>query len=183
MLVGRPIVVVSLLFALFAMVSPRSGDKVQGRGKVYAAAGEGSDLRSWLLEAWQAVESDGAGDPWTDLGKLSRWIEELSDGDEHSESNTARHALNLVHARNSSGVHTKPLKWLLAFLKQHGVFEIPVAVGVRFDSSFSPNKFDRRMERSKKPEGTILSVMTPGLVDRQGLALQKAVLAVSSGGE
>lgn len=152
-----------------------------GKAKLIVARGTPGEMRGRLLDVWQAVESDGASDPTADLAKLSRWIGELDDEDEVSQMSTARHVLNLVHDRNNSGVHNALEKALIAFLGKSGITVISARVGKRFDDSFKPSKFDRQLEYSDQPEGTIVRIVRIGLLDSGGIPLQKTVLGVSRG--
>jgi len=152
-----------------------------GKAKLIVARGTPGEMRGRLLDVWQAVESDGASDPTADLAKLSRWIGEVNDDDEVSQISTARHVLNLVHDRNNSGVHNALEKALIAFLGKIGITVISARVGKRFDDSFKPSKFDRQLEYSDQPEGTIIRIVRIGLLDSGGIPLQKAVLGVSRG--
>lgn len=152
-----------------------------GRVQLIAASGAPVGLRARLLEIWQGVESDGAGDPAADLAKLSRYIHDLKDDDEVAVTSTARHALNLIYERNTSGAHDGDIKWLLALLAKQGITTVTGKVGRRFDESYSPSKYERQLVYADAPAGTIVRIVRLGLLDSGGIPLQKAVLGVSRG--
>ena len=60
-----------------------------------------------------------------------------------------------------------------------GLSEIIVSVGGMFDESYDPSKYERKKVDSAKPEGTILGVLRRGFLDKNGIPIQKAVVAVS----
>ncbi|GEM_PF-3430493 len=152
-----------------------------GKAHLIAASEAPVGLRARLLEIWQKVENDGAGDPAADLAKLSRYIHELKDDDEVGATSTARHVLNLIFERNTRGVHGADIKWLLALLAKQGITSLTAKVGRRFDDSFSPSKYERQQVYADAPAGTIVRIVRLGLLDSGGIPLQKAVLGVSRG--
>jgi hypothetical protein len=97
------------------------------------------------------------------------------------EAVTARYVLNAVHEHDKGGVFKKLVKELLEHMRSLGYVEIIATVGKVFDESYSPSKYDRRKVRSSEPAGTIVAVLRRGFLDRSGVPVQKALVAVSGG--
>jgi len=152
-----------------------------GKAGVLVAGGEVSEYRKRLIGVWRALEADGGSDAREDLDKLARWIDDHADGDPVAEASLTRHVLNLVHDRNRRGGLNGVEKWLLSHLLTHGIKQLPVRVGKAFDDSYSPSKYERQLEHSDQPAGTITRVVRFGLTDPGGLPLQKAVVGVAKG--
>lgn len=168
------------VLAVISRVFRRDGVE-GGKAHLIAASEAPVGLRARLHEIWQEVESDGAGDPAADLAKLSRYIHDLKDDDEVGTTSTARHVLNLIFERNTSGVHGAHIKWLLALLAKQGITTVTGKIGKRFDEAYSPSKYERQLVYADAPAGTIVRIVRLGLLDAGGIPLQKAVLGVSRG--
>ena len=54
-----------------------------------------------------------------------------------------------------------------------------MAVGEPFGDKHSPSKFERKKVSSDRKTGTIVSVLRPGFIDKDGVPVQKAILGVS----
>lgn len=126
------------------------------------------------------------------MSSLMEWREKAGATAEDGGVATARYTLNLLNTLERpmgagdeellSG-QTQELKKIneriISYLSTAGLTEILVSVGGTFDESYDPSKYERKKIASDKPEGTILGVMRRGFLDRNGIPVQKAVVAVS----
>jgi hypothetical protein len=126
------------------------------------------------------------------MGSLMEWREKLFGANKDHALTTARYALNMLHTlENPAGVtsgelfpgQTQKLKKvndsIVALLRSAGLSEILLSVGGMFDESYDPSKYERKKVASDKPEGYIVGVLRRGFLDRNGIPIQKAVVAVS----
>ena len=159
------------------------------KGKPYAPAqilvstGRGSEFAQICRRIMVMVLREAAkgGEPmFKAAGEIRKLLSRFESGQDE-EPITARYVVNVLHENNASGVFKKTIKDLLDHLRKLGYAEIIVGVGKMFDESYSPGKYERRKVSSGEPEGTIVGVIQRGFLDRNGVAVQKAVVAVSAG--
>ncbi|MFH1423292.1 MAG: hypothetical protein ABIH42_11350, partial [Planctomycetota bacterium] len=125
------------------------------------------------------------------LDSLKEWGEKLLGSTEEYQLTVARYALNLVYSLKDSpqdrffpgqmGQFNAILSKLSDYLKKSGLSEILVSLGGVFDESYDPGKYERKRVPAKQPPGTIVVLVRPGFLDKLGVPVQKAVVAVSSG--
>jgi hypothetical protein len=72
-------------------------------------------------------------------------------------------------------------KRLLAALEVRGLKMMWVPLGSTFDASFSEAMFESTPVAARAPARTIVGVLRPGFLDSRGSAVQKALVAVSTG--
>ncbi len=169
------------------------------KAQILVSSGERSEVDEILETATGAVASLKAGSERAAemklkaIGSLTEWREKLYGTTGDHALTVARYALNLLHTlENPRGLksgevfsgQTQRLKKIngriISILKDGGLSEILVSVGGTFDESYDPSKYERKKVSSDKPEGTILGLLRRGFLDRNGIPIQKAVVAVSS---
>jgi len=127
------------------------------------------------------------------MSSIIEWREKLYGTSEDHALTVARYALNLLHTLEHP-VGVKPdelfpggqmgrLKKVngrfTSIMRAGGLSEILVSVGGMFDESYDPSKYERKKVSSDKPAGTIVGVLRKGFLDKNGIPVQKAVIAVS----
>lgn len=168
------------------------------KAQVLVSSGEESDVSGVLEAGLSAVSSLKAGSDRAAELKLKavssmiEWREKLHGSSEDHALTVARYALNLLHTLETSAggkgedlfegqiQKLKKINDRIASLLRSGGFsEIVVSVGGSFDESYDPSKYERRKTASDRPDGTIVGVLRRGFLDRNGIPIQKAVVAVS----
>ncbi len=112
--------------------------------------------------------------------QVARYAEEAATADDEKRTVLLRYALNEA-TPFEAWTGGEGAKRVLALLAKSGLTEILVPLGQTFDESYSPSKYDRRKVSSKEARNTILQVLQRGFLNREGVCIQKAVVAISSG--
>jgi hypothetical protein len=97
------------------------------------------------------------------------------------EATALRYVVNVLVPLNRDGSLDAAVTRLCADLKERGVSQIPVRLGVPFDESFGTGKFERRTIPSEKALGVVAALLQMGFVNRDGVPVQKAIVGVSGG--
>ncbi len=111
--------------------------------------------------------------------KLQR-LEAKPPSDATSEMRLLRFAANAL-APIERDPHCRPaVDAIIATLRDAGIRDFSVTVGEKFGDQFSAGKYERKLVRSDKPEGTVVAVLQRGFTDRTGTPLQKAIVQVAT---
>lgn len=173
-------------------------NNVVRKAQLLVSSGEQTKVSSLLEAGLNAVSSLKASSERSaemklkGMGSIIEWRDKLSGASEDHAMTVVRYAMNLLHTlENPTGVasgeifpgQTQKLKKvndrMVSLLRSAGLSEIIVSVGGVFDESYDPSKYERKKVASDKPEGAILGVLRRGFLDRNGIPVQKAVVAVS----
>jgi molecular chaperone GrpE (heat shock protein) len=167
------------------------------KAQILLSAGEQMEAGKVLEAALNAVSGlKAASDRSAEMklkamSSLIEWCEKLHGSSEDHALTVTRYALNLLHTlEHPIGVRdemfpgqTKKIKRvnerILELLRSAGLNEIIVSVGGTFNETYDPSKYERKKVASEKPEGTIIGILRRGFLDRNGIPIQKAVIAVS----
>jgi molecular chaperone GrpE (heat shock protein) len=175
-----------------------AGTEVMRKAQILVSTGESTETAAVLDAGLNAVSALKSGNDRAAemklkaMASLTEWREKLYDSGEDYALTVARYALNLLHTlENPSGVESADLfsgqvqklksinDRIASVLRAGGLTEIIVSVGGMFDESYDPSKYERKKVPSDKPEGSIIGVLRRGFLDRNGIPVQKAVVAVS----
>ncbi len=180
---GRPLAVLKPAIA--------TDEGVKETGETAASVGEDHEVAKVLRGAADAVarlsakDGDSARMKYEVLTRLSAiWLRMYPMKPEHEQARL-REILNeldrLAFHGEFSGAEAlrKGASAIVSTLKGMGLKAIVVPSGRQWDDSLSPSKFEREYVRSDKAPGTIVGVIRRGFVDGHGVAVQKALLAVS----
>ncbi|TET37217.1 MAG: hypothetical protein E3J72_06565 [Planctomycetota bacterium] len=160
-------------------------DKILRRAEVRVSAGSGPRIYRLLAAALEAVKSEigGAGSKRRLYGKafadLRSYFQQVENADAEKETTLARYAVNSLHELEGGPATLKAEKNLVKFLTDEGFTEILAMVNRPFDRSYPPSKYERKKVASDLPENHIVKVLRRGFLDRKGIPVQKALLAVS----
>ncbi len=145
---------------------------------VTVSAGADGDAPKLILAAGNALARASRGGEAA--AEIHKSLSNLAEGGR--ENVVLRETVNAGWAANADkaldGVIQKMQERLQSAFGWH---MIRVAVGEEFGDKHSPSKFERKKVSSDRKPGTIVSVLRPGFVDRNGIPVQKAVLGVSAG--
>lgn len=174
------------------------GGDVVRKAQILTSSGEESEVDGILQTALDAVSSlkansERAADmKLKAVSSLNEWREKLYGSSEEHALTVARYALNLLYTlENPAGASAAEMfpgqgqklkkinERIVSLLRSNGLSEILVSVGGTFDESYDPSKYERKKVNSDKPDGTIVGVLRKGFLDRNGIPVQKAVIAVS----
>jgi len=97
------------------------------------------------------------------------------------EATALRYVVNVLVPLNRDGSLDAAVTRLCADLKERGISQIPVRLGVTFDESFGTGQFERRTISSEKALGVVAALLQMGFVNRDGVPVQKAIVGVSGG--
>jgi molecular chaperone GrpE (heat shock protein) len=174
------------------------GGDVVRKAQILTSCGQESEIDT-ILQAGLGVvsslkaNSDRAADmKLKAVSSLTEWREKLYGSSEDHALTVARYALNLLYTlKNPIGASTADMfpdqgqklkkinDRIVSLLRSNGLTEILVSVGGAFDESYDPSKYERKKIKSDKADGTIVGVFRKGFLDRNGIPVQKAVIAVS----
>jgi hypothetical protein len=125
------------------------------------------------------------------LHSLLGWEEKLFGAPAEYLLTVARYALNLIYSlkdapqdrlfHGQTAQLERIANRLTDHLKKSGLSEVIVSIGSLFDESYDPSKYERRRVPGKKSPGVITAVIRPGFLDKNGVPVQKAIVAVSGG--
>jgi molecular chaperone GrpE (heat shock protein) len=168
------------------------------KAQLLISSSEQSEVCSLLGSSLNAVSSlktdggRGAEMKLKAMNSLMEWREKTYGLPDDQAVTMARYALNLIYVlENPTGDKAEGMflgqtqklrkvnERIVAFLSSVGLTEILVSVGGVFDESYDPSKYERKKVASDKPEGTIVGILRKGFLDRNGIPVQKAVVAVS----
>lgn len=174
------------------------GGDVVRKAQILTSCGQGSEtddiLRAGLdaVSALRANTERAADMKLKAVNSLIEWREKLYGSSEDHALTIARYALNLLFTlENPVGASAAEMfpdrgqnlrkinDRIVSLLRSNGLSEILVSVGGAFDESYDPSKYERKKVSSEKPDGTIVGVLRKGFLDRNGIPVQKAVIAVS----
>ena len=174
------------------------GGDVVRKAQILTSCGEESEVDNILQTALDAVSSLKANNERAAdmklkaVGSINEWREKLYGSSEEHALTVVRYALNLLYTlENPVGTSSAEMfpeqgqklkkinSRIVSLLKSNGLSEILVSVGGTFDESYDPSKYERKKVSSDKPDGTIVGVFRKGFLDRNGIPVQKAVIAVS----
>jgi len=110
-----------------------------------------------------------------------KYLPQLADADAEKEATVLRYVLNTLTPFDRGNLLKEPISRLLDALKERGLNQIPVRLGVPFDDSFGTGKYERKKVPSDQPPGIIVQIVQRGFVNRDGVPVQKAVLGISEG--
>jgi len=120
-----------------------------------------------------------ASESWsTNLKNIRKWLHDLSNGKANNASLYMRNTINLL-AQMEGEIVQRTIKDGIKILEDFKVLIIPVKIGNKFDESFSPKKFERRLMEGKGASGTVVKIISYGYMDDQGIVMQKAVVGVA----
>lgn len=111
------------------------------------------------------------------LAELMKLRTDLADADAAKEATVLRFAVNALHPLGGAG-----LAPLLQALKERGFSELEAPVGAVFDDGYSPSRYERRRVRSGERRNVIVQLVRRGFAGPDGVAVQRAIVAVSDGG-
>ena len=157
--------------------------KPVGQAKILVSRGEEKDLVRMGRKALLSVlhEAPKHGDAlYKAADEVRKLLLRFGDGVD-DEGLSARYILNIVHEHNHGGSLKRLLKEFLEYMRRLGYVEIIASVGKSFDESYSPSKYERRKVRASEPGGQIVAILRRGFLDRNGVPVQKALVAVSEG--
>jgi molecular chaperone GrpE (heat shock protein) len=174
------------------------GGDVVRKAQILTSSGQQSEtddiLRAGLdaVSALKANTERAADMKLKAVSSLIEWREKLYGSSEDHALTIARYALNLLYTlENPVGASAAEMfpdrgqklrkinDRIVSLLRSNGLSEILVSVGGAFDESYDPSKYERKKVSSDKPDGTIVGVLRKGFLDRNGIPVQKAVIAVS----
>lgn len=174
------------------------GGDVVRKAQILTSCGQKSEIDSLLQTGLNAVSalkanSERAADmKLKAIASITEWREKLYGSSEDHALTIARYALNLLYTlENPIGASAAEMfpeqgqklrkinDRIVSLLRSNGLSEILVSLGGTFDESYDPSKYERKKINSDKPDGTIVGVFRKGFLDRNGIPVQKAVVAVS----
>lgn len=174
------------------------GSDVVRKAQILTSSGEQSEVDRVLEDALNVVSSlRGDSDRAVEMklkamSSLTEWREKLYGSSADHELTVARYALNLLHTLETGGDAQSPELFsgpfqklkkinnrIVSILRAGGLSEILISIGGMFDESYDPSKYERKKVPSDKPPGTIVKLLRKGFLDRNGIPIQKAVVAVS----
>ncbi len=174
------------------------GGDVVRKAQILTSCGQESEIDGILQAGLNAVSalkanSERAADmKLKAIASITEWREKLYGSNEDHALTIARYALNLLYTlENPVGASANEMfpeqgqklrkinDRIVSLLRSNGLSEILVSLGGTFDESYDPSKYERKKVASDKPDGTIVGVFRKGFLDRNGIPVQKAVVAVS----
>ena len=162
--------------------------KPKRKATIMVSSGAPNDLSQLLEGARASLRAAPAQVTHGDRVKAARaldklWAQSAAAKTENEQGIVLRYAFNaLVPLGVDDGPVGRALSALRQALRKVGLQEVSPQRGERFDTNkFKPDRFDRRTVSSTAPAGTIVRILQPGFLNRQGICVQKAVIGVSGG--